>query len=99
MAMFLSTDKAVWIKTNEGIVEAVFFGDSAEVEQIRITEQPNEAEKGRYLYTIQAPPPTLSHDLTIDAAFRLYFTTAHDMLMETSSAELDKTLKHIFLER
>jgi hypothetical protein len=96
MAMFPSTNKAVWIKTNEGIIEAVFFADSAEVEQIHITERPNEAEVGRYLYTIQAPPPTQLHDLRIDAAFRLYFTTAHDMLMETSSAELDKTLKHIF---
>lgn len=97
MAMFPSTQKAVWIKTNEGIVEAVFFADSAEVEQIHITEKLNDAEKGRYLYTIQAPPPTLLHDLTIDAAFRLYFTAVHDMLMETSSTELDKTLKHIFL--
>ena len=96
--MFQSTDKAVWIKTNEGIVEAVFFGDPAEVKQIHITEQTSEAER-RYLYTIQAPLPTLLHDLTIDAAFPLYFTAAHDMLMETSSAELDKTLKRIFLEQ
>src|SRR5258706_5493388 len=99
MAMFPSTNKALWIKTNERIVESVFFADSAEAEQIHITEQPNEAEKGRYLYIIQAPPPTLLHDLTIDAAFRLYFTAAHDMLIETSSAELNKTLKHIFLEQ
>ena len=95
MAMFHSTNKAAWIKTNEGIVEAVFFADSAEVKQIQIKEQANETTM-RYLYTIQAPPPTLLHDLTIDAAFPLYFTTARDMLMETSSAELDKTLKQIF---
>ena len=99
MAMFPSTQKAVWIETNEGIVEAVFFADFAEVKQIHITEKPNDAEEGRYLYTIQAPPPTLLHDLTIDAAFRLYFTIAHDLLMETSSADLDKILKHIFSAR
>lgn len=95
MAMFQSTTKAVWIETNEGIVEAVFFADSTEVEQIHITEQYNETMI-RYLYLIQAPPPTLLHDQTIDAAFPLYFTAAENMLMETSSAELDKTLKHIF---
>jgi hypothetical protein len=95
MAMFQSTDKAVWIKTNEGIVEAVFFANPAEVEQIHIAEQTTETE-GRYLYTIQAPAPTLLHDQTIDAAFPLYFTVKNDMLLITSSKELDQTLKHIF---
>jgi hypothetical protein len=95
MAMFPSTDKAVWIKTNEGIVEAIFFDDSAEVEQIHITEQPNKTT-GRYLYTIQAPAPTLLHDQTIDADYPLYFTVKNDMLMITSSDELNQTLKHIF---
>jgi hypothetical protein len=94
-AMFPSTDKAVWIKTNEGILEAIFFANSAEVEQIRITEQPNRSA-GRYLYTIQAPSPILLHDQTIDAAFPLYFTAKNDILMITSSEELDKALKHIF---
>jgi hypothetical protein len=98
VAMFQSTDKAVWIETNEGIVEAVFFASSAEVEQIHIAEQKNEAE-GRYLYTIQAPAPTQLHDQTIDAAFPLYFTGKNDMLLITSSEELDKTLKHIFSGR
>ncbi len=95
MAMFQSTHKAVWIQTNEGVVEAVFFANSAEVEQIHIAEQTNEAE-GRYLYTIQAPAPTLLQDQTIDAAFRLYFTGKNDMLLITNSKELDKILKHIF---
>ena len=95
MAMFPSTDKAVWIKTNEGIVEAIFFDDSAKVEQIHITEQPNKIV-GRYLYIIQAPPPTLLHDQTIDAAYPLYFAVNSDMLLITSSEELDKTLKRTF---
>ncbi len=95
VAIFPSTDKAAWIETNKGIVEAVFFADSAEVEQIHITEQPKQTA-GRYLYAIQAPPPTLLHEQTIDAAFPLYFTTKSDMLMITSSEELDKTLKEIF---
>ena len=94
--MFQSTDKAVWIKTDAGIVEAVFFLDPAEVKQIHIAQSPN-ATTGRYIYTIHAPPPTLLHDQTIDAAFPLYFTVARGMFMETSSAELDKTLKRIFL--
>lgn len=94
MAFFQSTDKVVWIETDEGIVEAVFFANSAEVEQIHITEQTKEGEP-RYLYTIHAPAPTLVHDQTIDAAFPLYFTPKNDILMITSSEELDKTLKHI----
>ena len=96
--MFSSTNKAVWIRTNEGIVEAVFFANSAEVQQIHIEEQTNQAES-RYLYTIQAPAPTLEHDQTIDAAFPLYFTAKNDILLITSSEELDKTLKHIFLRQ
>ena len=98
MSMFQSADNAAWIKTDEGIVEAVSFADLAEVRQIHITQQ-SDGATGRYLYTIQAPPPTLLHDLTIDAAFPLYFTLERGMFMVTSSAELDKTLKHIFLEQ
>ena len=94
MAMFPSTDKAAWINTNEGIIEVIFFADPSEVEQIDITEQPNQTA-GRYLYIIQAPPPTLLHDQTIDAAYPLYFTIRNDMLVITSSEELDKALKHI----
>ena len=94
-AIFPTTDKAVWIETNEGIVEAIFFADSDEAAQIHITEQPSQTA-GRYLYIIQAPPPTLLQNQTIDAAFPLYFTTESDMLIITSSKELDKTLKHIF---
>jgi PBP1b-binding outer membrane lipoprotein LpoB len=97
-ALFPSTDQAVWIKTNKGIVEAVFFAESVEAEQIHITEQPKKTT-GRYLYTIQAPPPILLHAQTIDAAFPLYFTVKSDMLMITSSEELDKTLRQIFLEQ
>jgi hypothetical protein len=98
MSMFQSTDKAAWIKTDEGIVDAVFFVDPAEARQIHVTQYPNKTA-GRYIYTIQAPPPTLLHDQTIDAAFPLYFTVEQGMFMETSSAELDKTLKRIFSER
>lgn len=94
-AMFPSTDKAVWMKTDEGIVEAIFFDDPAEVKQLHITEQRNRTA-GRYLYTIRAPSPTLLHDQIIDAAYPLYFTVKQDMLLITSSEELDKTLKHIF---
>jgi hypothetical protein len=90
-SFFQSTDQAAWIKTDQGIVEAVFFRDSAEAGQIRVT--PVTGEAGRYLYKIQAPAPTLSHDITIDAAFPLYFTMQDSMFLVTSSAELDETLK------
>jgi hypothetical protein len=98
MAFFNSTNKAVWVKTYDGIVEAVFFTDPAEVKQIRIAEHYNESTR-RYLYTIQAPPPTLLYDQTIDAEFPLYFTVKNDMLMITSSEELDKTLEQIFAKQ
>ncbi len=95
--MFLSTDKAAWIKTDEGTVEAVFFDDPAEVEQIRAT--PLASEAGRYKYKLQAPAPTLSQDVTIDAAFPLYFTMQHGVFLVTSSTELDETLKRILSEQ
>ena len=92
--MFQSTNKAVWIKTDQGIVEAVFFPDPAEAGKIRITPLSSETA-GRYVYKIQAPPPTLSHDVTIDAGFPLYFTMQQGMFLITSSAGLDITLKRI----
>ena len=92
-SFFQSTDQAAWIKTDQGIVEAVFFVDPAEAVQIRLTTLAGEA--GRYIYKIQAPAPTLSHDVTIDAAFPLYFTMPDSMFLVTSSAELDETLKRI----
>ncbi len=98
MSLFQSSNKAAWIETDEGIVEAVFFADPAETEQIHITQQSN-VTAGRYIYVIQAPPPILLQDRTIDAAFPLYYTVERGMFMETSSAELDKTLKRIFSER
>ena len=95
-AYFQSTNEAVWIETNQGILEAVFLADTAEAEQIRITEKSGPQETGRFTYIIQAPAPTLQQDLTIEAAFRLYFTIAQNMLLQTSSPELDQTLKLIF---
>jgi hypothetical protein len=92
--MFQSTNKAVWIKTDQGIVEAVFFADPTEAKQIQITRLSN-TRAGRYIYKIQAPPSTLLHDVTIDAAFPLYFTMQHGMFLITSNAELDITLKRI----
>ena len=94
MAMFPSTDQAVWIKTDEGVVEAIFFADPVEVQRLHVLEQPDEKD-GRHRYTLQAPPPTLLHDQTIDAAYPLYFLIKKDMLIVTSSEELDKTLQHI----
>jgi hypothetical protein len=92
--MFESTNKAVWIKTDQGLVDAVFFEDPAEARQIQVT-QLSSTVAGRYIYKIQALPSTLSNDVTIDAAFPLYFTMRHGMFLITSSVELDKTLKRI----
>jgi hypothetical protein len=98
MAMFQSTDNAAWIKTDKGIVNAVFFDEPTEAKSIHIFQDPNEIT-GRYLYTIQAPQPTLLHEQTIDAAFPLFFTMESGMLMVTSSADLDTILKRIFSEQ
>jgi hypothetical protein len=98
MSMFQSTDKAVWIKTDQGIVEAVFFADPVEAEKLSITQQPD-TETERYIYTLQAPSATLLHDQIIDSAFPLYFTVARGIFMVTNSTKLDKILKHVFLER
>lgn len=95
-AYFQSTDRAVWIETGQGILEAIFFSSDAEAGQVRITENPDQTGAGRYLYTIQAPPPTLPHDLTIDSASKLYFMVAINMLLQTDSADLDQTLKKLF---
>ncbi len=96
-ALFESPNQAAWIETDQGIVDVVFFLDPAETAYIQITPFPSQTE-GRYLYKVQAPPPTMAHDITIDAAYPLYFTVQRGMFMETNSAELDKALKRILAE-
>jgi hypothetical protein len=97
MSMFSTTDKAAWIQTDRGILDAVFFASPAEAARIHISL--SKGEEGRFLYTLEAPPPTLAQDVTIDAAFPLYFTVESGILMVTSSAELDQALKRIFPAR
>src|SRR5581483_6551425 len=93
--MFQSTNKAVWIETDMGILEAVFFADSTEAKEIRVASVPNKVA-WRYAYEIQAPPPTLTHDVTLDLAFPMYFATRENMFLITDSADLYEALKHIF---
>jgi hypothetical protein len=93
--MFQTTSKAVWIETNKGIVEAVFFANSIEAQQIQVASLSNKIA-GRYAYKIQASPPTLVHEVTIDSAFPLYFTAQDNMFLITSNADLYETLKRIF---
>jgi hypothetical protein len=95
MSMFQSTQEAVWIQTNQGIVDVVFFATPDAASRIRITQSPK-ATAGRFMYTIQAPSPILLHDQTIDAAFPLYFTVGHGVFMVTSSPQLDESLKRLF---
>ena len=97
-SMFPSTHEAAWIETDKGIVDVLFFATPEEASHISITESPN-SPAGRFSYIIQAPSPTLQHDQTIDAAFPLYFTVGHGMLMVTSSQQLNEELKHLFSER
>lgn len=94
-AMFPSTGKAAWIRTDQGILDAVFFDDPAAAGQIHVTQSPG-STGGRFLYILRASPPVLLHDQTIDAAFPLYFTTAPGMFLLTGSAPLDRSLKRIF---
>ncbi len=96
-AHFQSPNQAAWIKTDRGIVDVVFFLDPTETDHIQVTPLQSH-ERGRYLYKLQAPLPTMSHDDTIDAAYALYFTIQRGMFMVTSSAELDKALKRILAE-
>ena len=98
MSIFQSTNEAARIETNNGIVDVVFFATPEEASRISIRQSPN-ASVGRFIYIIQAPPPTMLHDQRMDAAFPLYFTVGHGMFMATSSLQLDKILKQLFAER
>ncbi len=91
-SLFQSANQAAWIKTDIGVADAVFFLDPAETEHIQVTPLQSQ-EMGRYLYKVQAPPPTMLQAVTIDAAYPLYFTVGRGMFIETNSAELDKALR------
>lgn len=96
-AHFQSPNQAAWVKTDRGIVDVVFFLDPTESDHIQVTPSPSH-DRGRYLYKLQAPLPTMSHDDMIDAAYPLYFTVQRGMFIVTSSAELDQALKRILAE-
>src|SRR5574341_138126 len=96
-AHFQSHNQAAWIKTDRGIVDLVFFLDPAETDPIQVTVLQSQGT-ALYLYKIQAPFPTMSHEDTIDAAYPLYFTVQRGMFIVTSIAELDKALKRILAE-
>ncbi len=96
-ALFQSPNQAAWIKTDKGIVEVVFFLDPAETTHIQITPLSGPTE-ARHLYQVQAPPPTVTHDVVIDAAYPLYFSVERGMYMVTNSVELHAVLKRILAE-
>lgn len=84
---FFGPTKAVWIKTDQGILEVVFFDKSADLDAIQLREE----ETGTAIYhkyTI-----TLAQKTTeMEGRLPIYFTKYQDMLIITYAAEFNDSL-------
>jgi len=56
-SFFADSRNAAFIRTDKGVVEAVFFQSKDDVEQIRVSEEPTE-DSNIHRYTIQKLPKT-----------------------------------------
>ncbi len=92
-ALFKVTpNKAVWIKTKQGIFNVVFFNKSDQAKLISIT-QIQSGKEDSYKYHLKERPnkePQLIH-----ANRPLYFTIRDNKYIVTDSLKLDKSIKSI----
>jgi uncharacterized protein (TIGR03067 family) len=90
-----TTEKAVWVKTDQGIVEAVFFPKPENAEQVEVMPAPN-GEGGRYKYTVREKPDWPA--TPIDANMPQYFVIYGRMFIMTDARDIEKKLSARQLE-
>jgi len=89
-SFFDGVNKAAFIRTDEGIIEVIFFDDPNGAEQVRVSEERPEA--GRYIYSFKGQPNPNLHD-RIDSNRPMYFIMHKDHLIVTDDKELDAKVK------
>jgi hypothetical protein len=88
-SFFRDTGKAAFIRTERGVVEAVFFESEAEVEQISVSEQQTGDLRYRR-YIVRKPPLT---NQRIEGGASCYFTKHRNVFIITTDPDLNDALK------
>ncbi len=87
-------NKAVWIKTNQGVLDVVFFQKPFKNKLI-ISPNKLNGKDGRYKYMLTDDPTAIGQ--IIDANRPLYFITYDNIFIKTDRLKLNKSLKSILL--
>jgi uncharacterized protein (TIGR03067 family) len=88
-------ERAVWVKTDQGVVDAVFFPQAEAAKQVEVTPISN-GEGGRYKYMVREKPG--GPGPVIDANRPLYFLSHGRMVIQTDAREIEKRLRTRELE-
>jgi hypothetical protein len=90
---FTDSRNAAFIRTEGGVIEAVFFESDADVRQIQVSEeQTRDAKYHRYL--IRKAPLT---DQRIEGGEPCYFTKYRNVFVLTNDRKLNDELKRLSL--
>lgn len=87
---YFGPTKAIWIKTDKGILEVVFFDKPADLDAIQLQEEESGTPKyHRYRITLANRTDGMEGRLPV------YFTKYQDMLIITYDCELNETLNKL----
>ncbi|MCM3903725.1 MAG: hypothetical protein ND866_18645 [Pyrinomonadaceae bacterium] len=86
---FQGIEKAAFFRTENGVVEVVFFPDPRGAEKVRVTEQ---RQAGRYLYSFQGQPNPKPND-GFDSNRPMFFLVQRNWFMVLETEELYDSVK------
>ena len=87
---FRDSEKAAFIRTDKGVIEAIFFQSKADVEQIQVIEVQNKS-LGYFRYTLVKPPVTNQRIEGGDC----YFTKYKNVFVITSDRGANDALNRL----
>jgi hypothetical protein len=90
--MFDQVDRAVFIVTDRGVIEAAFFPGPADAEKLTISYN-RDGAVNRHHYRVQGWPAEFDEQL-IDSTYPIYFTLHKNWFIQTLEAELEDTIKN-----
>jgi hypothetical protein len=89
---YFGPTKAVWVETDKGILDAVFFDKAADLERIQLHEEQTGDPK-KHKYTVSLPNgQTVTWDMGHAA---VYFIKYQDALIITRSGDLNEALNFL----
>jgi hypothetical protein len=90
------TTKAVWIKTDKGVLEALFYETSAEVEKIQLKEN-GDSTPNYHKYTVRWPNADRPNGF--EGRLPVYFTKYRTMLIISYDRSLADALNKLFVAK